>query len=67
MADTMRQLDSEELKLVIAQSAADMGADVCAPIRNSNRHFKIRSEYVDSYSVPINSFSYARGECLGSK
>jgi len=67
VAAAMRQLDSEELKLAIAQSAADMGADVCAPIRQSNRHFRIRSEYVDINSGPINSFSYARGECLASR
>jgi hypothetical protein len=67
VADAMRQLGSEELKLVISQSAAEIGADVCAPIRQSNRHFVIRSDYVDVYSAPINSFSYGLGECLDSR
>ncbi len=67
VADAMRRLGSEELKLVIAQTAAELGADVCAPIRQSNRHFAIRSDYVDVNSSPINSFSYARGECLVSR
>jgi hypothetical protein len=64
VADVMRQLGSEELKLMIAQSAAEMGADVCAPIEQSNRHFQIRSDYVDVNASLINSFSYARGECV---
>ena len=64
VADVMRQLGSEELKLMIAQSAAEMGADVCAPIQQSNQHFQIRSDYVDVNASLINSFSYARGECV---
>lgn len=63
-AEMLRGLSPSALKERMAHAAARAGADVCKPIREANRHFRITSSYFDADSRPINSFSYELGECL---